>query len=116
VSWWVTVRTGPRVQRRRAKTLEQALDELEASTRAAAVAEGRRGTVDLRIRRFEPGEQVVARAEVRGPGRWRPAVRAGLDLRGDGTVEAWSGGVRRERLEPAGRDTPYDALRRALLP
>ncbi|MGH2949760.1 MAG: hypothetical protein ACRDPC_26460 [Solirubrobacteraceae bacterium] len=108
----MTVRTGPRVERLRADTLEEALDAVEAGTRAAAVAEGRRGTVDLRYRRFEPGEQVVSRAELRGPGR----LRAGLDLRGDGTVEAWRGRVRRERLDPAGRETPYDALRRALLP
>ena len=110
MTWRVTVRTGPRVERSRAETLEEALDALEAGTRAAAVAEGRRGTVDLRYRRFEPEEQVVTRAELSGPGR----VHGGLDVRGDGTVEAWTGRIRRRRVEPEGRETPYQALRRTL--
>jgi len=108
------VRVGPRVQRMRSDTLAAALDELEAGTRAAATAEGRRGPIDLRYRRFEPGEQVIARGELRGPGRWRPAVRAGLDVRGDGEVVAWTGGVRREQVTPASDESPYQALRRAL--
>jgi hypothetical protein len=113
-AWRVSVRSGPRVARLRAATLAEALDTLEAETRAAATAEGRRGAVNLRYRRFEPADQVAVRAEVRGPGRWRPAVRAGLDVRGDGTVEAWTGGVRRRRIEPADGDSAYDALRRAV--
>jgi hypothetical protein len=112
--WQVTVRVGPKVQKVRADTLEEALDELESRTRVAATAEGRRGTVDLRYRRFEPGDQVIARAELRGPGRWRPAVRAGLDVRGDGGVQAWTGGVRRSLLQPAADESPYQVLRRAL--
>ena len=78
------VRSGPKVERARAATLDQALDELEARTRAAATARGRTGTLDLRIRSFEPGEQVIVRGELRGPGRFRPAVQAGIDVRGDG--------------------------------
>jgi hypothetical protein len=105
----VTVRTGPKVERVRAATLEEALDALELHTRAAATAE-RRAAVDMRIRRYEPADQVAARAEVRGPGR----VRAGFDVRGDGTVEAWTGRVRRTRLAPRDGDSPYEALRRAL--
>jgi hypothetical protein len=113
-AWRVTVSVGPKVEKVRAATLEEALDELESRTRVAATAEGRRGTIDLRYRRFEPGEQVVARSEVRGPGRWRPAVRAGLDVRGDGEVQAWTGGVQRSVIEPEERETPYQALRRTL--
>jgi hypothetical protein len=113
-SWRVTVRVGPKVEKVRTDTLEEALDELEARTRVAAMAEGRRGTVDLRYRTFEPGDQVVARSEIRGPGRWRPRVRAGLDVRGDGDVQAWTGGVGRALVEPDGRETPYQALRRTL--
>jgi hypothetical protein len=108
-AWRVTVRTGPKVERVRAETLEEALDALEFHTRAAATAERRR-VVDVRFRRYEPADQVAARAELRGPGR----VRAGLDVRGDGTVEAWTGRVRRTRIEPQDGDSPYEALRREL--
>jgi len=108
-SWRVTVRTGPKVERMQAATLEEALDALEFHTRAAATAERRR-TVDLRVRRYEPGDQVAVRAELRGPGR----VRAGFDVRGDGSVEAWTGRVRRARVEPQDGDSPYEALRDAL--
>jgi hypothetical protein len=112
--WRIKVRNGPKVARLRAATLPEALDVLEAETRVAATTT-RRGTIDVRFRRFEPADQVATRGELRGPGRWRPAVRAGLDVRGDGSVEAWTGGVRREAVEPADGETPYDALRRTLL-
>ena len=108
MSWRVTVRNGPKVERRRAATLAEALDLLEAETRAVATTT-RRGTIDVRVRRFEPGEQVAARAELRGPG-----VRAGLDVRGDGDVQAWTGRIRRRLVEPGAGETPYQALRRAV--
>jgi hypothetical protein len=108
-TWRVTVRTGPSVERLQAATLDEALDALELHTRAAATVE-RRGAVDVRYRRYEPADQVATRAELRGPGR----VRAGFDVRGDGSVEAWTGRVRRARIEPADGETPYEALRAAL--
>ena len=112
-AWTVTVRTGPKVERVKAETLEQALEVLEAETRVAATTT-RLGTVDVRFRRFSASDQVATRAELRGPGRWRPAVRAGLDVRGDGEVEAWTGRLHREVLAPARGETPYEALRREL--
>ena len=108
MSWRVTVRNGPKVERLRAATLADALDLLEAETRVVATTT-RRGTIDVRVRRFEPGDQVAARTELRGPG-----VRVGFDVRGDGDVQAWTGRVRRRLVEPEGGDTPYEALRRAL--
>lgn len=98
----------------RTATLGEALDELESRTRAAATARGRTGTVDLRFRRYEPGDQVTIRGELRGPGRWRPAVRAGLDVRGDGDVQAWTGGVRKEPVAAQDGESPYQALRRVV--
>jgi hypothetical protein len=106
VSWRVTVRNGPQVERQDAATLAQALDLLETEARAAANTT-RRGTIDVRVRRFEPGDQVAVRAELRGP-----RVRAGFDVRGDGAVQAWTGRVRRRLVEPEGGETPFEALRR----
>ena len=107
-SWKVTVRNGPKVERQEAATLGEALDLLEAETRVAATT-ARRGTVDLRVRRYDPADQVAARTELRGPG-----TRAGFDVRGDGSVQAWTGRVRRRLVEPEGRETPFDALRRTV--
>ena len=104
----ITVRTGPRVERHRAATLAAALDLLETEARAAATTT-RRGTIDVRVRTFEPGDQVATRVELRGPG-----ARAGLDVRGDGSVQAWTGRIRRRLVEPDGDETPYEALRRTL--
>jgi hypothetical protein len=106
--WKVTVRNGPKVERQEAATLGEALDLLEAETRVAATT-ARRGTVDLRVLRYDPADQVAARAELRGPG-----TRAGFDVRGDGSVQAWIGRIRRRLVEPDGRETPFDALRRTL--
>jgi hypothetical protein len=108
VSWKVVVRTGPRVQKQRAGSLEEALELLETEARVAANTE-RRSEVDVRVRRYAPADQVAVRAELRGPG-----PRAGFDIRGDGSVQAWTGRVRRRLIEPEGDETPFDALRRQM--
>jgi hypothetical protein len=107
-AWRVTIRTGPKVERQSAETLEEALDLLETEARAAATT-ARRGTIDVRVRKFEPADQVAARVELRGPG-----TRAGLDVRGDASVQAWTGRIRRRLVEPEGGETPYEALRREM--
>jgi hypothetical protein len=53
---------------------------------------------------------VIARLELTGPGR----LRAGLDVRGDGSSEAFTGRVRRRLVEQRGDESAYDALRRAI--
>jgi hypothetical protein len=106
--WRLTVRTGPRVEKLAAATLPEALELLETEARAAATTT-RRGPIDARVRTFEPVDQVATRAELRGPG-----VRAGIDIRGDGSVQAWTGRLRREALEPAPGEDAYAALRRVL--
>jgi hypothetical protein len=105
----VTIRAGPRVERRRFDALGPALDALEQSMRALSQTE-RRDPVDLRYREFEPVTQVAARGELAGPRR----LRAGIDLRGDGSAEAFTGRVRRRLVEQRSGESPYDALRRVV--
>jgi hypothetical protein len=111
----VTTRAGAHVERHAAPDLEGALERLEAEARAAAAGPGL-GAVDLRARRYEAGDRVAARVQLAGPQRWRPAVRAGLDVRGDGSVRAWTtdGATGRTELEPRPGEDAYAALRRAL--
>jgi hypothetical protein len=115
MSWRITVRAGPRVERERRETLPDALELLERRARQAAMRP-RMEAVDVPFRRFEPADLVAARFELRGPQRLAPEVRAGVDVRGDGSVVAWTGGRRREAVEPADGEGPFDALRRALAP
>jgi hypothetical protein len=83
--------------------LERRGEELQASADT--------GTVDLKlVRKVEPVQQVVARLELAGPNR----LRAGIDVRGDGSAEAWTGRMRRTLIEQLPRESPYEALRRAI--
>ena len=113
MAWKLTVRAGPKVERARYDRLEEAIDELEARARALAKdAPGR--AVDVKYRRFEPAEQVVARLELSGPERLMPRVRAGVDVHGDGSTDAYLGRVTREVISERKGDTTYRALRKAL--
>ena len=111
----LTIRTGPKVERERFEELGPALDALEARL---APLQGRslRDAVDLRYREFTPVAQVAVRGEVAGPGRVLPAVHGGIDLRGDGSAEAYTGRVRRRLVEQTKGESAFDALRRALSP
>jgi hypothetical protein len=106
--WRITIRTGAKVERVRAESFDEALDAVELHARAAANTE-RRAPVDMRVRRYEAGDQVAVRVELRGP-----RTAGGVDVRGDGAVQAWTGRVRRRPLTPEDGDSVYDALRRAL--
>jgi hypothetical protein len=102
-------RVGAKVERVRFDRLHSALDALERRGRELQDEAGSR-VVDTRLgRRFEPVQQVVARLELGGAG-----VRAGVDVRGDGSCEAWTGRIRRRLVEQEKRETAYDALRRTL--
>lgn len=107
------MRAGPKVQRTRFDALEGALDALEHRARELSES-APRDAVDVRFKRFEPIEQVVARIELAGPERLLPSVRAGVDVRGDGSTEAYLGRVRREVIDQRRGETALRALRRAL--
>lgn len=104
--WRVTLRIGPKVRHSDHGSLDEAILALEAGCATAP----RREAVDLRYKSFAPQQQVAARAEIRGP----RGERGGVDLRGDGSSEAYTGRLRKSlvALEP-GEDA-FAGLRRVL--
>jgi hypothetical protein len=109
-AYTVTIRSGAKVRKERFGALQAALEAIESSGRElerSADSSPRGGTF---MRKLEPMQQVVARLELSGPSR----LRAGVDVRGDGSTEAFTGRVRRRLVEQKGRESAYDALRRAL--
>jgi hypothetical protein len=98
------------VRKERHADLSAALDAMErigAELSDGAEAQPAGGTL---IRRIEPVQQVVGRIEIAGPGR----LRGGVDVRGDGSSEAYTGRVRRTLVEQRPGESAYGALRRAL--
>jgi len=115
VPWRLTVRAGPKFERRRFDSVETALDALETRGEELATAAPNEA-VDVKYREFEPVQQVTARLELSGPERLLPSVRAGVDVRGDGSVEAYRGRLRRSVIEQGKGETAFGALRRELAP
>jgi len=113
VPWTLTVRAGPQVKRSRFDRLELALDALEARGRELAESAPNKA-IDVKVQRFEPAKQVSARLELAGPERLLASVRAGVDVRGDGSTEAYVGRLKRKLVEQRRRETAYQALRRVL--
>jgi hypothetical protein len=112
-SWTLKVRVGPEVERARFDELDPALESLERRVEELART-SRREDVQFFRRTIEAARQVAARAELSGPGRILPAVRGGVDVRGDGTTEAFTGRSPRRLVEPEAGETPMAALRRTL--
>ena len=104
----LTVRRRGRTERARYASLSEALLALEARLDELGPRE-RRGTERALARELAPVQQVAVRAEVAGP-----RVRGGIDLRGDGSLEAYTGRWRRTLIEPQPGESAYDALRRVL--
>ena len=95
----LTVRRRGRTERARYASLSEALLALEARLDELGPRE-RRGTERALARELEPVQQV--------------AVRGGVDVRGDGSLEAYTGRWRRTLIAPEPGETAYDALRRVL--
>jgi hypothetical protein len=109
----VTIRVGPRVTRERVPTLADAVDVLELRLTTLGPA-ARRRPVRAFAREYEPVAQVAARGEIAGPSRLNPRVRAGADVRGDGSVEAYRGKLNRELVQLESGEDAFDGLRRVL--
>ena len=107
--WRLTVRAGSRVERAETATLEDALGALRERLTALEPT-ARRGPANALFRDIAPGEQVAARLELRGPRR----RRGGVDLRGDGSLAAWTGRVSKRELAAERGEDAVAALGRAL--
>jgi len=96
-------------EKRRFPTLADAVDALEVELRAVATVIARAPRVERALgRQYEPAEQVAVRGELRGP----RGLRAGVDVRGDGTMVAFTGTVRRRPVELHDREDAWAGLRR----
>jgi hypothetical protein len=104
----LTIREGSSVDSSRFASLDQALGELEAQLRVIAARTDLTPTHVFK-REVAPVAQVAARGLVHGPG-----VHGGVDVRGDGSTEAWTGRWIRAVVERRRKETAYGALRRAL--
>jgi hypothetical protein len=107
------LRAGPSVEHTRFEDLGATVDALERRMDELA-PEARRQATEVFKRRFDPVRQVVARGEIAGPGGFFGGARGGIDLRGDGSAEAYVGRVRRALVELQPGETAYDGLRRSL--
>jgi ribosomal protein S7 len=90
--------------------LDEALDALESALSAIA---SRTNVAPTKVfhRELAPVQQVVARGSISGPG-----VRGGVDVRGDGSTEAWTGRWVRALVQTRGRESAFRALKRSLGP
>lgn len=111
--WTLTTRSGSQVDHQRLETLEEALDALDRRLAELAPSSHRDEERFLR-RRIEPVRLVAARLEVAGPGARGRTIRGGVDLRGDGSAEAFTGRVRRAVVARREGESAAQALGRAL--
>lgn len=109
-AYTLTTRVGPRVERSRFDDLDTALRAIEEHGRDLTREADAPPTKPPLMRRFEPVQQVLARLELTGPGR----LRAGIDVRGDGSTEAYIGRLRRRLVDQRRGESAYEALRRTL--
>jgi hypothetical protein len=110
-AWKLTVRHGSDVSHESYDDLGEAVSAMRR--RALEIrAEGPAKPVAA-LRDFMPSDQVNARLELRAKGFRRKAT-AGIDVRGNGELVPYQGGLRREELDPSRHDTPFDVVRETL--
>ena len=109
--WKVTVRHGSSVGREKFSSLDEAIGE--ARRRVQEVQQEDRLPHISMLREFTPEEQVNARIEISGPGLLR-GREAGIDVMGDGTAIAYTGAIRKERIDVDSLEDAFDHLADAL--
>lgn len=108
------VREGSKVTRSHCATVDELFDEVERLTEEMADrAPG--GAVNSMFRNYEAIELVHGRIEVSiATGRFKHR-RGGIDVRRDGSIEAFVGRTSRTVVEPTPGETIPHSLRRELL-
>ena len=111
MSWKVTVRHGSSVGREKFGTLDKAI--ADARRRLEEIQRADRLPPVKMLREFTPAERVAARIEISGPGLIR-APEGGIDVMGDGRAIAYTGAIRKERIEVDSVDEAFQRLGEAL--
>ena len=112
MSWTLTIRHGSKVRKQSLDSLDQAIAEARASV-AAVIAEGPLGSVSA-FKDYGPESRIHARVEVsQGRGVFR-RWEGGIDVMGDGSVVAYTGGIRKKPIEADSLDQACERLRDAL--
>ena len=106
--WTLTVRHGPKVERERFDSLDEAIASMRARAEEIRGA-GPLGSVKA-FREYEPGQRVAGRVEL-STGGWLRGRDAGVDVMGDGSLVPYAGGLSKRRLDG---ESPFDAVRREL--
>lgn len=102
----MTIRQGPKVRHTSHGELGDALAALQRELEAV---DAKRDPVHWIGRDIDPVQQVVARGEISGR-----RTHGGVDVRGDGSSEAFVGRWRRSLVTQERGESTYAALRRAL--
>lgn len=111
-AWKLTVRNGSEVSHRDFEDLEEAVAAMrERALEIRSLGPLKEASL---IRTFKPEDQVRARLQLTGKGRWGRKPSAGVDVRGDGRFVPYRGGMVREELDPSGHETPFDLVRETL--
>jgi hypothetical protein len=111
-SFKLTVRNGPKVWREDHATLDEALAAMRGHAELIRTDADPEAVSAFR-RKYEAGDQVVARLEIStgGPFRGRDA---GLDVMGDGSLVPFRGGVSRKEISAKRDAAAYEAVEQAL--
>jgi hypothetical protein len=111
VSWKVTVRHGPKVNRERFESLDEAIAEARARIETVR-REGGLPQISA-FRDYAPGQRVHAWIEISGPGLLR-GKEGGIDVMGDGALVAYTGAIRKRELGGDGLEEGLQRLQQAL--